>query len=150
MNNLLDLLYAIAAASATAIGSYVAVFIKRNSNAKTLVEVLPKLAHDAVIAMQALGVDTYLEGQLKKSKAVASVAKSLSKLKINKASTDALFNAVQAAFTDCEQAGKLDDYPQKAAPAVDKAAITEQINQLHQQQVDLAQKEASLQAEVNK
>ncbi|MDC7952780.1 phage holin, LLH family [Liquorilactobacillus mali] len=94
---------------------YVANFLKSNKTAETLVSILPTLAKDAVVALQKLGVTTYIEGELKKSKAVTYVETALKNLGFKSTDATTIQNAVESAYADLTQDGTLATYTQKTA-----------------------------------
>ncbi|KRN31087.1 phage holin, LLH family [Liquorilactobacillus mali] len=92
---------------------YVAKFLKSNKTAETLVSILPTLAKDAVVALQKLGVTTYIEGELKKSKAVTYVETALKNLGFKETDATTIQNAVESAYANLTQDGTLATYTQK-------------------------------------
>lgn len=94
---------------------YVAKFLKSNKTAETLVSILPTLAEDAVVALQKLGVTTYIEGELKKSKAVTYVETALKSLGFKSTDATTIENAVESAYASLIQDGTLATYTQKTA-----------------------------------
>ncbi|MDN6899584.1 holin [Oenococcus sicerae] len=91
VQNISDLVIAIAVAAVPAIGAYIVKILKANK----FVAILGPLAHDAVVAAQKLGVVSYLEGEAKKSKAVEFVISALAKLGFKKADLTTIQNAVE-------------------------------------------------------
>ncbi|MFT8392410.1 MAG: phage holin, LLH family [Liquorilactobacillus ghanensis] len=120
--NIAEIVVAIVVAIIGAVTPYLAKFIKSNKTAQTLVEVLPSLAKDAVIAMQKLGVTQYLEGELKKSKAAALVKSALDKLGFKDADADAIENAIESAYAELVKDGTLTVYPQLTKEQADAQA----------------------------
>ncbi|WP_455419642.1 phage holin, LLH family [Limosilactobacillus fermentum] len=121
INSIADVITAVAAVSLPVIVAYVSRWLKGNKQAETLVSVLPTLAKDAVVAMQQLGVEKAIEGEVKKSHAVQIVAKALSDLGFNETNEATLANAVESAYAQLEVDGTLDAYPQ-AKPTDDTQA----------------------------
>lgn len=112
INSIADVITAVAAVSLPVIVAYVSRWLKGNKQAETLVSVLPTLAKDAVVAMQQLGVEKAIEGEVKKSHAVQIVAKALSDLGFNETNEATLANAVESAYAQLKADGTLDAYPQ--------------------------------------
>ncbi len=95
VQNISDLVIAMAVASVPAIGAYVVKILKANK----FIAILGPLAHDAVVAAQKLGVVSYLEGEAKKSKAVEFVVSALAKLGFKKADLTTIQNAVEDEYS---------------------------------------------------
>lgn len=112
INSIADVITAVAAVSLPVIVAYVSRWLKGNKQAETLVSVLPTLAKDAVVAMQQLGVEKTIEGEVKKSHAVQIVAKALSDLGFNETNEATLANAVESAYAQLKADGTLNAYPQ--------------------------------------
>ena len=112
INSIADVIIAVAAVSLPVIVAYVSRWLKGNKQAETLVSVLPTLAKDAVVAMQQLGVEKAIEGEVKKSHAVQIVAKALSDLGFNETNEATLANAVESAYAQLKADGTLNAYPQ--------------------------------------
>ncbi len=93
--NISDLIIAIAVAVIPVIGAYVVKILKANK----FVALLTPLAHDAVVAVQKLGVVKYIEGEAKKSKAVELVVSALTKLGFKKADLTTIENAVEDEYS---------------------------------------------------
>ncbi|OIM33847.1 holin [Oenococcus oeni] len=93
--NISDLIIAIAVAVIPVIGAYIVKILKANK----FVALLTPLAHDAVVAVQKLGVVKYIEGEAKKSKAVEFVVSALSKLGFKKADLTTIENAVEDEYS---------------------------------------------------
>ncbi|MFT8759600.1 MAG: holin [Oenococcus oeni] len=93
--NISDLIVAIAVAVIPVIGAYVVKLLKANK----FVALLAPLAHDAVVAVQKLGMVSYIEGEAKKSKAVEFVVSALSKLGFKKADLTTIENAVEDEYS---------------------------------------------------
>ncbi|WP_281829391.1 phage holin, LLH family [Lactobacillus amylolyticus] len=111
--NIAEIVVSVVVAIIGILTPYLANFIKNNKTAQTLVDVLPTLAKDAVVAMQKLGVTTYLEGALKKSKAVAAVETALKSLGFKSTDATTIENAVESAYADLVKDGTLSTYTQK-------------------------------------
>ena len=112
INSIADVITAVAAVSLPVIVAYVSRWLKGNKQAETLVSVLPTLAKDTVVAMQQLGVEKAIEGEVKKSHAVQIVAKALSDLGFNETNEATLANAVESAYAQLKADGTLNAYPQ--------------------------------------
>ncbi len=93
--NISDLIIAIAVAVIPVIGAYIVKILKANK----FVALLTPLAHDAVVAVQKLGVVRYIEGEAKKSKAVELVVSALTKLGFKKADLTTIENAVEDEYS---------------------------------------------------
>nr|WP_010622284.1 phage holin [Paucilactobacillus suebicus] len=119
---------------------YLAKFIKSNKTAQTLVDILPTLAKDAVVAMQKLGVTTYIEGEVKKSKAGKIVEAALKNLGFTETDETTITNAIESAYASLTADGTLATYMQATAEteAEKKAA------ELKQAQADLATAQAKV------
>ncbi|MCP0886919.1 oxidoreductase [Ligilactobacillus sp. WILCCON 0076] len=111
--NITEIIIALVVAIIGGTTPYVVKFIKSNKTAQTLVSVLPTLAKDAVIALQKLGVTTYIEGELKKSKAVTYVETALKKLGFKSTDAITIENAVESAYAELTKDGTLAQYTQK-------------------------------------
>ena len=112
INSIADVITAVAAVSLPIIITYLSKWLKGNRTAETIVSILPTLAKDAVVAMQQLGVEKAIEGEVKKSHAVQIVAKALSDLGFNETNEATLANAVESAYAQLKADGTLDAYPQ--------------------------------------
>lgn len=121
INSIADVITAVAVASLPIIITYLSKWLKGNRTAETIVSILPTLAKDAVVAMQQLGVEKAIEGEVKKSHAVQIVAKALSDLGFNETNEATLANAVESAYAQLKADGTLDAYPQ-AKPTDDTQA----------------------------
>ncbi|MGY0303788.1 phage holin, LLH family [Limosilactobacillus fermentum] len=121
INSIADVITAVAVASLPIIITYLSKWLKGNRTAETIVSILPTLAKDAVVAMQQLGVEKAIEGEVKKSYAVQIVAKALSDLGFNETNEATLANAVESAYAQLKADGTLDAYPQ-AKPTDDTQA----------------------------
>lgn len=119
---------------------YLAKFIKANKTAQTLVDILPTLAKDAVVAMQKLGVTTYIEGAVKKSKAVKIVEAALKKLGFTETDETTVTNAVESAYASLTTDGTLATYTQATA----ETEVEEKTDELKAAQAALAQVQASV------
>ncbi len=95
VQNIAELVVAIAVAVVPIIGAYVVKLLKANK----FVALLAPLAHDAVVAVQKLGVVKYIEGEAKKSKAVEFVVSALTKLGFKKADLTTIENAVEDEYS---------------------------------------------------
>lgn len=121
INSIADVITAVAVASLPIIITYLSKWLKGNRTAETIVSILPTLAKDVVVAMQQLGVEKAIEGEVKKSYAVQIVAKALSDLGFNETNEATLANAVESAYAQLKADGTLDAYPQ-AKPTDDTQA----------------------------
>ena len=111
--NIAEIVVSVVVAIIGILTPYLANFIKNNKTAQTLVDVLPTLAKDAVVAMQKLGVTQYLEGELKKSKAVTTVESALESLGFKSTDVTTIENAVESAYASSVKDGTLSAYTQK-------------------------------------
>lgn len=116
INSIADVITAVAVASLPIIITYLSKWLKGNKQAETLVCVLPTLAKDAVVAMQQLGVEKAIEGEVKKSHAVQIVKQALANLGFNDTDEATLQNAIEAAYAQLKADGTLDAYPQATKP----------------------------------
>lgn len=120
VQNISEVVIAVMVAIIGAVTPYLAKFIKANQTAQTLVDILPTLAKDAVVAMQKLGVADYLEGEAKKSGAVKTVEGALKKLGFTKTDGTTIANAVESAYASLVADGTLEAYPQATAETEEK------------------------------
>ena len=120
VQNISEVIIAVVVAIIGAVTPYLAKFIKSNKTAQTLVDILPTLAKDAVVAMQKLGVSDYLEGAAKKSGAVKTVETALEKLGFNETDEVTIANAVESAYASLVADGTLAPYKQATAEAEEK------------------------------
>lgn len=98
VNSISDLIVAVAVAVIPVIGGYIAKIFASNNNVVTLVNVLSPLAKAAVTAMQKLGVTEYLEGEVKKSKAVDLVKQMLTSLGLSANDESLIKSAVEKEY----------------------------------------------------
>lgn len=112
VNSIADVITAVAVASLPIIITYLSKWLKGNKQAETLVSVLPTLAKDAVVAMQKLGVEKAIEGEVKKFHAVQIVKQALANLGFTNTDEATLQNAIEAAYAQLKADGTLDAYPQ--------------------------------------
>ncbi|MFT8324789.1 holin [Oenococcus sicerae] len=143
VQNISDLIMAIAIAAVPAIGTWLVKILKANK----FVAILAPLAHDAVVAAQKLGVVSYLEGEAKKSKALDFLKSALAKLGFKKADLTTLENAIEDEYQ--KSIAQLDVvYPQltKAqAEAEDTAVVAKaKADALVQAQADLKNAQAKV------
>ena len=122
--NISEAIVAIAVAVIGVVTPYLANFIKSNKVAQTLVDILPTLAKDAVVAMQKLGVTEAIEGAAKKTRAVQIVKQALTNLGFTNTDEATLQNAIEAAYAQLKADGTLDAYPQAAKSDDTQAEIT--------------------------
>lgn len=126
VQNVSDLIIAVAVAVIPVIFAYLANFLKANKKALSFLDAIEPLAKSAVVAAQQLGVDKYLEGAVKKSKAVEYVENELSDLGFDKADLTTIENAVEKAYAELK--GTLESvYPQKTEAQEDAETLDEQI-----------------------
>ncbi|MEK1377602.1 oxidoreductase [Limosilactobacillus fermentum] len=145
INSIADVITAVAVASLPIIITYLSKWLKGNRTAETIVSILPTLAKDAVVAMQQLGVEKAIEGEVKKSHAVQIVAKALSDLGFNETNEATLANAVESAYAQLKADGTLDAYPQ-AKPTDDTQA---KIAKAEAALVSLKEQEATAQKQLD-
>ena len=112
VQNISEIVVTLAVAVIGVVTPYLAKLIKSSKTASTLVDVLPTLAKDAVVALQKLGVTSYIDGEVKKSKAVQLVSESLKNLGFTKVEADTIKNAVETAYATLTTDGILDAYTQ--------------------------------------
>lgn len=112
VNSIADVITAVAAASLPIIITYLSKWLKGNKQAETLVSALPTLAKDAVVAMQKLGVEKAIEGEVKKSHAVQIVKQALANLGFTDTDETTLKNAIESAYAQLKADGTLGSYPQ--------------------------------------
>ncbi|MEK1472722.1 phage holin [Limosilactobacillus fermentum] len=127
VNSIADVITAVAAASLPIIITYLSKWLKGNRTASTIVSILPTLAKDAVVAMEQLGVNEAIEGEVKKSHAVQIVKQALANLGFTNTDETTLQNAIEAAYAQLKADGTLDAYPQakSADDTQDKIAKAE-------------------------
>lgn len=140
VQNISEAVIAIVVAIIGVVTPYLAKFIKSNKTAETLVDILPTLAKDAVVAMQKLGVTTYIEGEAKKLKAVKVVEESLAKLGFTEADETTIINAVESAYASLTTDGTLASYKQATA----KTEVKEEPDDLKAAQSAVAAAQAAL------
>ncbi|MFT8813206.1 holin [Oenococcus sp.] len=143
VQNISDLIMAIAIAAVPAIGAWLVKILKANK----FVAILAPLAHDAVVATQKLGVVSYLEGEAKKSTALDFLKSALAKLGFKKADLTTLENAIEDEYQ--KSIAQLDVvYPQltkEQAQANQKAAGEKaKADALAQAQADLKNAQAKV------
>lgn len=112
INSIADVITAVAVASLPIIITYLSKWLKGNRAAETIVSILPTLAKDAVVAMEQLGVEKAIEGEVKKSHAVQIVKQALANLGFTNTDETTLQNAIEAAYAQLKADGTLDAYPQ--------------------------------------
>lgn len=112
VNSIADVITAVAVATLPIIITYLSKWLKGNRTAETLVSVLPTLSKDAVVAMEKLGVNEAIEGEVKKSHAVQIVKKALANLGFTNTDETTLKNAIESAYAQLKADGTLDAYPQ--------------------------------------
>ncbi|WP_281827791.1 phage holin [Lactobacillus amylolyticus] len=125
VQNISDLVIVVAVAVIPVVFAYLANFLKANKKAASLLDAIEPLAKSAVVAAEKLGVDKYLEGAVKKSKAVEYVENALSDLGFDKADLTTIENAVEKAYAELK--GTLESvYPQKTEEQQEK---TDEVSQ---------------------
>jgi LL-H family phage holin len=125
INNISDLIMTIAVAVVPAIFAYGVKFLKSNKEAMSILDAVSPLAKDAVVAAEKLGVDKYIEGAVKKSKAVEYVKNGLDALGFSEADLTVIENAVEKAYAEAKTTLET-VYPQKTEEQQEK---TEEVSQ---------------------
>jgi len=100
MNNISELIVAISTALIPIVFAWIGKVLANNKKASSLLDALTPLAEAAVTAAAQLGVDKYLSGEAKKSKAVQYVINGLKSLGFTDADKKTVENAVEKAFSD--------------------------------------------------
>ena len=119
IQNISDLIIAIAAAAVPMVFAYITQFLKDNKQAMSILDATAPLAKDAVVAVEKLGVDKYIEGTVKKSKAVEYVMNGLTALGFDKADLTTVKNAVEKAYAEAKTTLE-SVYPQKTEEQEEK------------------------------
>lgn len=140
VQNISEAVIAIVVAIIGVVTPYLAKFIKSNKTAQTLVDILPTLAKDAVVAMQKLGVTTYIEGAVKKSKAAKIVEAALKKLGFTETDETTITNAVESAYASLTTDGTLATYTQATA----ETEVEEKTDELKAAQAAVVTAQAAL------
>ena len=145
IQNISDLIIAIAAAAVPVVFAYITKFLKDNKQAMSILDAVSPLAKDAVVAVEQLGVDKYIEGAVKKSKAVEDVMNGLTALGFDKADLTIIENAVEKAYAETKTTLET-VYPQKTEEQEEKADAATQAKaaELKQAQADLATAQAKV------
>jgi coenzyme F420-reducing hydrogenase delta subunit len=91
----------------------------------SILDAVSPLAKDAVVAAEKLGVDKYIEGTVKKSKAVEYVKNGLDALGFSEADLTVIENAVEKAYAEAKTTLET-VYPQKTEEQQEK---TEEVSQ---------------------
>ena len=102
MNNISELIVAISTALIPIVFAWIGKVLANNKQALSLLNALTPLAEAAVTAAAQLGVDKYLSGEAKKSKAVQYVIDGLKSLGFTNADEVTVKNAVEKAFSDLQ------------------------------------------------
>jgi len=102
MNNISELIVAISTALIPIVFAWIGKVLANNKKALSLLDALPPLAEAAVKAAAQLGVDKYLSGEAKKSKAVQYVIGGLKSLGFTNTDKTTIENAVEKAFSDLQ------------------------------------------------
>jgi len=102
MNNISELIVAISTALIPIVFAWIGKVFANNKKALSLLDALTPLAEAAVTAAAQLGVDKYLSGEAKKSKAVQYVIDGLKSLGFTNADEVTVKNAVEKAFSDLQ------------------------------------------------
>ena len=126
VQNISELIVTVAVAVIPVIFAYLANFLKANKQAVSFLDAIEPLAKSAVVAAQKLGVDKYLEGAVKKSKAVEYVENALSDLGFDKADLTTIENAVEKAYAELKDTLE-SVYPQKTQAEEESETLDEQI-----------------------
>ena len=128
MNNISELIVAIATALIPIVFAWIGKVLANNKKALSLLNALTPLAEAAVTAAAQLGVDKYLSGEAKKSKAVQYVIDGLKSLGFTNADEVTVKNAVEKAFSDLQD-DLYKTYPQATndvtAGTVDLSAVAQ-------------------------
>lgn len=85
-------------------------WLEKNQTAKTIVSILPTIAKDAVVVAEKLGVEEQLAGEVKNSKAVSYVAKTLKNLGFTDVDEQIIKNAVESSYAELVKSGTLSVY----------------------------------------
>lgn len=144
VQNISEAIVAIVVAVIGVVTPYLAKFIKSNKTAQTLVDILPTLAKDAVIALQKLGVTTYIEGEVKKSKAGKIVETALKNLGFTEVDEATITNAVESAYASLTADGALATYTQATVETETETEAEKKAAELKQAQADLATAQAKV------
>jgi len=102
MNNISELIVAISTALIPIVFAWIGKVLANNKQALSLLNALTPLAEAAVTAAAQLGVNKYLSGEAKKSKAVQYVINGLKSLGFTNADKATVENAVEKAFSDLQ------------------------------------------------
>lgn len=102
MNDISELIVAIATALIPIVFAWIGKVLANNKKALSLLDALTPLAEAAVTAASQLGVDKYLSGEAKKSTAVQYVIDGLKSLGFTNADKTTIENAVEKAFSDLQ------------------------------------------------
>lgn len=128
MNNISELIVAIATALIPIVFAWIGKVLANNKKALSLLDALTPLAEAAVTAAAQLGVNKYLSGEAKKSTAVQYVIDGLKSLGFTNADETTIKNAVEKAFSDLKDE-LYQTYPQATEDtpesAVDLSAIAQ-------------------------
>ena len=144
VQNISDLLIAVAVAVIPVVFAYLANFLKANKKALSFLDAIEPLTKSAVVAAQKLGMDKYIEGAVKKSKAVEYVENALSDLGFDKADLTTIENAVEKAYAELKDTLEA-VYPQKKAEE-ESETLDEQIATAQKAADEAAAKVKELQA----
>lgn len=124
MNNISELIVAIATALIPIVFAWIGKVLANNKKALSLLDALTPLAEAAVTAAAQLGVNKYLSGEAKKSTAVQYVIDGLKSLGFTDADETTVKNSVEKAFSDLKDE-LYKTYPQAAESTVDLSAIAQ-------------------------
>lgn len=102
MNNISELIVAIATTLIPIVFAWIGKVLANNKKALSLLDALTPLAEAAVTAAAQLGVDKYLSGEAKKSTAVKYVIDGLKSLGFTEADETTVKNAVEKAFSNLQ------------------------------------------------
>lgn len=148
VQNVSDLIIAIASAIVPIVFAYIAKFLKDNKQAMSVLDAVAPLAKDAVVAMQKLGVTEAIEGEVKKSHAVQIVKQALANLGFTKTDEVTLQNAIEAAYAQLKADGTLDAYPQ-AVDTSDEDTKQAEIAKAEAELTSLKEQEATAQKQLD-
>jgi LL-H family phage holin len=151
INNIADLIVSIVVVVVPVLAGFITKNVLANKKALNLISILSPLAKDAVVAAEKLGVDKYIDGAVKKSKAVEYVMNGLTALGFDNVDLTVIENAVEKAYAEAKTTLK-SVYPQKTeeqqektdAVAQAKALADAQAKKLELAKSDLEAKQKAL------
>ena len=112
MNNISELIVAIATALIPIVFAWIGKVLANNKKALSLLGALTPLAEAAVTAAEQLGATRALDGAVKKSTAIKSVKDGLESLGFTNTDERMIANAVEKSFADLKDSLN-ETYPQK-------------------------------------